>query len=654
MSKNRNCKKNLSEGKGRLLALSLFIQCLFVIAVVRAIHLQVYKAPDLRQRAEEQRLRRVELLPRRGTIYDRNERVLAKNILGASIYVDPALFGDSEIEINNLANALALDREEVKNRLNSGSSRFAWLKRAVSPKEEAAVAALNLKSVGIVKEPRRYYPRGLLAGQLLGFVDSEGKGLGGLEYKYDSVLSGRPQTVIAERDAMGRLLLGEAPDLEGVKGGGIVLSLDETIQSIAEEELARTIERSGAKGGLAVAMDPSTGEILAMAQIPYFNPNALSASTSEDRKIKALVDVYEPGSTMKALFLGVLMDKGLAEPDEKVFCENGSWNVHRRTIHDHHGYGMLSVGEILKFSSNIGVAKLSERISPTALYEGFRKFGLGEKTEIGIAGESKGILPPVSLWSKMTPITIAYGQGVSATALQVTAAFSALANKGVLMKPILVKKVLDENATVVERNDPEALGRAVSEKTAAALVPLLEQVVQGEGGTGSLAAVDGYSTAGKTGTSWKPDLVNGGYMRDKWISSFVGFAPSRSPRITILAAIDEPTKGSRYGGSVAGPAFSKMAARILSYLGVPPDEKVEEKSYAAAKPLRSDKEPAPSGTMPDLSGLTMREALRELDKRGVEVLPTLMGSGIAAMQDPPPGVKLHPWDECRIVFKPVL
>ncbi|GAB4262033.1 MAG: penicillin-binding protein [Deferrisomatales bacterium] len=641
-------------GRGRIALVAVAVLSLFAVAGARAVYLQVIRAPALRQRAEDQRFRQLELLPDRGTIYDRNGRELAQSIPGISVFADPSCLLQAPDDLERLGRALHLEPARVRRALSRGR-RFAWIKRSISPKEEEAVRRLGISGIGLAAEPHRYYPKKSLAGQVIGFVGVDGKGLGGIEYRYDRLLGGTPRRVRAERDARGCLMLPDAPDPSHVRGRSLVLTLDETIQHIVEEELARAVEGSAARGGVAVAVDPGTGEILALAQVPAFNPNALSGSRPEDRKVRAVVDVYEPGSTFKALFLGILLDRGIVRGDDLVFCENGQWSVHGRTIHDHVPHGWLSVADVLKVSSNIGVAKLSEKIAPKALYRGLRGFGVGAATGVELAGESGGILPPPGTWSKITPKTVAYGQGVSATALQVAAAVAAVANGGVRMKPHLVRAVLDEQGREVEQFAPEPAGRALSKRAAATLTRWMERVVHEEGGTGTLAAVPGYRVAGKTGTSWKPDPRGRGYLRHKVVASFAGFVPSRAPRLAMLVAVDEPTRGSRYGGTVAAPAFREMARRILAHLRVPPEGDAQGRAdpVASRRPKRS-REPARAGRMPDLKGLTMREALRKLEKAGAEVDLSLLGSGVAASQDPAPGAPLGDGTTCRVVFRPLL
>jgi cell division protein FtsI (penicillin-binding protein 3) len=414
-------------------------------------------------------------------------------------------------------------------------------------------------------------------------------------------------------------------------------------------------------------MDPSTGAVLALAQSPPFNPNDPATARPENRKNRNITDVYEPGSTFKALFLGLLLDLKKASPGETIYCEQGAWTVAGRTIHDHEREGTLTVPEILKVSSNIGVAKLSQRLGDAEFHEGLRRFGIGQMTGVDLPGESRGLLPAPERWSKVTPMTVSYGQGVSVTALQLTAAVAAIANGGVRMKPYVVEAVLDESGREIERIAPAEAGRAISAAAASTLREWMIGVVHDKKGTGAPAAACGYTVAGKTGTAWKANPITGGYDTHRIWASFVGFAPARAPRIVLLVAVDEPSKGSLYGGTIAGPAFAEICRRVLPYLGVAPDrEPVAEvepepaRSRAAKrapvkeKPSKDDGAPEEmqAGRMPDLLGVTMREALLRLERSGVGVTARLEGSGFAAEQQPPPGTPLVAGSVCRIFFSP--
>ncbi len=587
---------------------------------------------------------------------------LAATIPGSSAYIKSADILKDRPVFEKLCKILGLDRRSVEGKIRRRGDAFTTIKYRLTPMEEAAVEELNSAHAGVAPQPVRYYPKKSLAGPLLGFVSTDGSGIGGLEYKYEELLRGREIWIDAEKDAKSDHLIADAPDAQNARGHSLILTLDQHIQHIAEDELEKGVAKTQAKGGFVVIMRPSTGEILAMAQSPQMNPNDFGAAKPVDRNPRMVTQVFEPGSTLKSIFMAVLLDNRAAKPSESVYCEDGEWRAHGRTIHDHVPHEMLTLAEVLKVSSNIGVAKLSERMNKDTFYEGYLGFGLGQATGVELGGESRGILAPPKRWSKVTPLTIAYGQGVSVTALQLTSAMSTLANNGLRMRPYLVKEVLAASGNVVERTEPEKVGQAVSGETARIVMKWMVDVVHDEDGTGTLADGSGYTIAGKTGTAWKPDLVNGGYNRRKVIASFMGAAPASAPEIAMLVTIDEPSKGSRYGGMVAAPVFREITRRVLTHLNVPPERKVEVASKQGRKKSlkrtgskgRSDIEVADAkaiGKMPNLKGLTIRQALRKLEKTGVSIRLDLVGSGFAVRQEPKAGTVLAQGAGCRLEFE---
>ncbi len=631
------------------------ILSLFAIAAAQSVNLQVYRAEGLQKRAQDQYERKIKILPERGKIYDRNGDELAGSVRGASAFVRTSKILKDKKLFARLCRELSLSKKELASKIRRRPTAVTTIKRRLSPTEEDAARSLGSKWVGIAPQTVRFYPKKDLAANVLGFVGSDGQGLGGLEHSYDVDLRGREMWIDADTDARASRLIDVAPGATASKGHSLVLTLDQSVQHIVEDELDRAVAASEAKGGMAVVMDPATGEVLAMAQSPRFNPNAYGAVSAEVRKNKAVVDVFEPGSTLKSIFMAVALDQGKISAKDSVFCENGSWKVHGHVIHDHVPHATLSMADVLKVSSNIGVAKLSQKLSDSELYNGYRDFGLGNLVGIELNGESRGILHTPSQWSKIDPMTIAYGQGISVTALQLTSALAALGNGGVRMRPYLVRSVLDETGREIERTEPEVLGRAVSEKSAATILRWMERVVHEEGGTAPLAAGSGYTVAGKTGTAWKPE--KGGYNHRKVVSSFMGIAPARDPKLAILIAVDEPTKGSRYGGIVAAPAFREIVRRILNKKGVPPDRAL----VAAKKPPKRVSRTAPrkdagidsvtSGSMPELAGLTMRETLRRLERVGMALRLDLQGSGFAGRQQPKVGTVLTEGMLCTVEFE---
>jgi cell division protein FtsI (penicillin-binding protein 3) len=651
----------------RIVVLAAFLLLLFAAAVGRAVQLQVVDAPNLREYAQDQYERKIKILPARGEILDRNGERLASSIPGSSAFVTGSKVLEDKAAFRRLCKALSLDPRKTEEKIAGRGSNFTTIKRRLTPSEEATVKAIDSPWAGVLPEPMRFYPKKSLAGALLGFTGTDGQGLEGLENRYEDLLGAEPVIIEAERDARAQALMARAPSAATARGKSLRLTLDVWVQHAVEEELEKAVEKYGAKGGIAVAMDPSTGAVMALAQAPPFNPNDPATARPENRKNRAVVDVYEPGSTFKALFMGLLLDLKKTSPGETVYCEQGSWTVAGRTIHDHEREGTLTVPEGLKVSSNIGVAKLSQRLSDAEFYEGLRRYGIGQTTGVDLPGESRGLLPAPERWSKITPMTISYGQGVSVTALQLTAAIAAIANGGMRMKPYVVEAVLDENGREIQRTEPAQMGRAISAAAASTLREWMIGVVHDKKGTGTGASACGYTVAGKTGTAWKVNPLTGGYDTRRIWASFVGFAPAHAPRIALLVAVDEPSKGSLYGGTVAAPAFAEICRRVLPYLGVAPDRdpvaedepkpvRAPVAKKAPAKGKKSEVEGAPepmaAGLMPDLQGVTMREALLRLERTGVGVSARLEGSGFAAEQVPPPGTPLAAGTVCRVFFSP--
>ncbi|MFO7712803.1 peptidoglycan D,D-transpeptidase FtsI family protein, partial [Desulfosarcina sp.] len=429
--------------------------------------------------------------------------------------------------------------------------------------------------IDFIPEYTRFYPNKELAAQLIGFTGLDGNGLEGIEYIYDQVLSGGEQTVIVLKDALGRRFANDRHAGEGdvvplSSGKNIILSIDRTIQYITESALQSSVLEFEAKSGMAVVMNPATGAILALAHTPTFNPNIFSGYPRESWRNRSITDPFEPGSTMKIFTAAAALESGICGPNTIFFCENGAYRVGRNTIHDTHPRGWLSLQQIVKYSSNIGISKVMEMVGSETLYQSLVKFGFGEKTGLGCPGETSGSLAPCERWTAIDSSAIAFGQGISVSAIQLVAAASSLANGGLLMKPYIVEAVTNENGRIIERSKPTVVRRTVKPETAAVVNRIMQTVIT-EGGTGATAALDGYTISGKTGTAQKIDESRT-YTNGKYLSSFLGFAPAAKPAAVILVVIDEP-QNAHYGGTVAAPAFRKIAHETLQYLNVPPEIK---------------------------------------------------------------------------------
>jgi cell division protein FtsI (penicillin-binding protein 3) len=548
----------------RFIAMGFMV--LFTVTALRAYFLQVLKSGELTEIIRSQYMTSVELMPYRGTVYDRNGAELAASLDVESLYARPALVHDPKAAAKLLAPILELPTQAVYRDLASPKP-FVWLQRKVSPEQADKIRALKIDGVGFLKESQRFYPQKELAAQVLGFVGVDSQGLEGIERQYDRIIKGKSRKLFADRDAKGRYVFVEGlqPSDQSRQGNDLVLTLDKNIQYIAEKELQAAVSLAEAKGGTAIVMDPWTGEILASAVCPLFNPNQYAESAPESRRNRAVSDIYEPGSTFKTILIASALEEGIVKPSDMFFCENGSYRVASHIIHDHGSYGWLDVANIIKHSSNIGASKIGRQFDKEQLYQDIRRFGFTAETGISLPAEQSGFMPPLKNCSEHTQSTISFGQSITVTPLQMVTAYCAIANGGMLMQPQIVKRIVDATGSVVKQNTPVMKHRVISEKTSGIMRNMLKQVVL-TGGTGTKAAVEGYGVAGKTGTSQK--IEQGGYSHSKVMASFVGFVPADAPRLAIIVLVDEPQR-MKFGGEIAAPAFSRMANAMLNYLHVP-------------------------------------------------------------------------------------
>ncbi|CAG0981869.1 cell division protein FtsI (penicillin-binding protein 3) [Geobacteraceae bacterium] len=637
-----------------------FFVLLFALTASRAFYLQVIKRDYLLKLADRQHQKIVPLTPARGSIYDANGAALAVSVEMDSCYAEPKSIADLNSAAARLAPVLGMPKGTIFKKLQ-GNRNFVWLQRRLTPDVVKRIHDLDIEGIGFVKETKRYYPNSEVAAHVIGFTGLDPEGLEGVERRYDSTILGGDGYLVTERDALGRNVALKGTVIQnGAMGHNVTLTLDKNLQYIAEKELAKAVEGSGARAGTAIVMDPQTGRVLAMANYPTFNLNAHVSYAPPVWRNRAVADSYEPGSTFKTLLIAAALEEKVIRPGDSINCEGGSYAIGGRTIHDTHKYGRLSIPEILKYSSNIGVAKIGSRLGPSRLYTYLSNFGIGEKSGIDLPGETSGMLRQWSQWYGIDLATISFGQGVTASSIQLAAAFSAIANGGVLMKPYLVERVTDNEGNVVKSFEPQARRRVVSPETAKAVARMMEGVAA-EGGTGINASVEGYRVAGKTGTAQKVDPVTKGYSATKRTASFIGFVPADRPRLTILVMIDEP-KTSSYGGVVAAPAFSAIALQGLCYLKVPPDTVVRSKPKTVgvqAGLVVEEDSPAAEGviveegegnTMPNFRGMSMRQTLKVMEEQGLNV--RLHGSGRAVEQSPLPGHRIRPNDQVWVKFAP--
>ena len=669
-----------------LIVASLMLLC--IVAVLgRLGYLQLFLHSEYLAHAARQQQRTIEITPKRGAIYDRNMDPLAMSIPVDSVFADPIDVGDPQLAARLLSRVLGIPVEILEAKLTSAQN-FVWIARKVPPDKKEAVEALNLKGIYFQKENQRIYPKRELAAHVLGFVDLDEKGLGGIEYELDNQIRGKSEKIVVMADARQRWFDGAEAQRE--RGADVVLTLDEQIQYIAERELAAAIAKTHALAGSVVVMNPNNGEILAVANWPKFNPNAANEASAEARMDRAVTALYEPGSTFKLITLAAAFDQGIIRPEEVFDCENGAVYLAGHRIRDHKPFGLLTVSDILAQSSDVGAIKIALRLGVPKFYDYIRAFGFGQLTGVDLPGESKGLVRRLENWSAISIGSISMGQEVGVTPIQLISAVSAIANGGMLYRPHAVAQLRRDNKVLPAQGSPvpSEPRRVIRPETAATLRRLMEGVILN--GTGPLAHLDGWTAAGKTGSAQKIDPATGRYSHTQLIASFTGFAPINNPAVTILVSLDSPV-GQHEGGQVAAPVFKRIAERVLPYLDVPRDVPLEPKliqvayndrnasnlaalsdftptDFTAQPDLppaessgtiaRSAKKQAPAVTVaadeggdisiPDFSGKTMREVTETCLKLGLD--PFLVGSGLATNQVPAAGTQLRRGAKLTVQF----
>jgi cell division protein FtsI (penicillin-binding protein 3) len=532
----------------------------------RLVALQVVRYGEFTQRAARQQSRSVEVSAKRGVIYDRNGHELAMTINVDSVYAVPSEIPDQAMAANLMAKILNIDPQEMLAKIQS-SRNFVWIARKVDNDISARIKGLSLKGVYFEKESKRYYPKNELASAVLGFVGTDDEGLGGIERSFDERMRGRAGKMLVSVDARQRSL--GRVEKQPEQGESVVLTLDEKIQYIAERELERSMLETKAEAGTVIVQNPKTGEILALASRPTFNPNTFRKFPQQALKNRAVSDIYEPGSTFKILTIAAALEEKLTNPQEVIDCQMGSINIFGHTIHDHKPFGLLSVSQILQNSSDVGAIKLALRLGDNRFDQYIHAFGFGSQTGIELPGETRGLAKPASRWTKASIGAISMGQEVGVSGLQLVSMVSAIANDGVYVPPRIVAGTVTSKTTgqtVVFK--PADSRRVISTMTAAQMKRMLEDTVLF--GTGKKAILDGYTSAGKTGTAQKTDPATGTYHKWKHIASFAGFAPVNTPAVTISVMLDSPV-GAHHGGDVAAPLWNRITQQVLAYLNVPHD-----------------------------------------------------------------------------------
>lgn len=521
-------------------------------------------------KAKIQQIKKEEIIPKRGNIYDRRGRELAISLEKESFFIDPVSLKSDE-SINLLKTYINFNPEKIKS-LSEKNRRFIWLERKVDYDVAEKVKALKIEGIGSVVEGARFYPNGSLASHVIGFVNIDEQGMDGVERQYDKYLRAEKSSKIVSVDARGRKL--SDGSLIDIKGNDVFVTIDEGLQYIVEKYLEEAVKKWQASSGIAIMMDPFTGEILALANRPTYDPNNLRFIKNIDiLRNRALIDLYEPGSTFKIVTATAALEEGIVKPSTKFDCSQGYIEVAGKKIKDVYKHGVLTFEEVIQKSSNVGIIKVAMMLGKEKLYQYIKKFGFGEKTGIDLPGEMAGYVRPTQKWSGTSIGAIPIGQEVAVTAIQVLRAYSAIANGGYLVKPFVVSEIRSPDGNILYKAVIQR-EKIISDKTAKIMRDILKKVTQ-EGGTATQARLDGNKVAGKTGTAQKYDPKTGKYSKEKFVSSFVGFIPADNPRISMIIVIHDP-KGAHYGGVVAAPVFKAISDEAMAYLNIPRDDAKEK------------------------------------------------------------------------------
>src|SRR6266568_1098087 len=667
------------QRRALFIAIGLVIWMLAIGA--RLVQLQVNQHEELASRARSQQVGAIETSPSRGQLLDRQGRELARSIDTESFFADPREILNTDNTARRITAVTGQDRAELAGRLSEAketNKKFVWIVRRLDIQSASKLDQLNLDGIYSRKEPKRYYPNDSLAAHVLGFVGTDEIGLSGVEQYYNEKIRGEAGKVFLERDRDRRAF--ESYEVQSHPGQTVVLTIDQAIQYRTEQALSAAVDRAHAKSGAAIVMDPRTGEILALANAPTFDPNQPAANSAEARANGALQNIYEPGSTFKIVAYSAAIEKGLVKPDDKIDCQMGQITVAGRLIHDGHPYGVLTVAEALAKSSNVGAIKLGLLVGNESMYEYMKRLGFGSRTGIDLAGESPGILRTLSRWQPSSIGSLAIGQEVGVTPLQMATAYSVLANGGTLVKPHLLRELRAPDGTVLFQAKPETRP-ALKPETTEALRGMSEGVTLH--GTAKKAQLDGYTAAGKTGTAQKVDPRTHAYSATKFIGSFVGFAPVKNPAVVIIVVIDEPL-GSYHGGDVAAPVFREIAEQLLPELGVAPDVEfkpgpmqIAQTSKASPAQIKVDflqteqrEASLPkiaarnfngqaseivlavasnrAALMPDMHGQSVRDVARTCAQLGLRL--EARGDGHAVRQIPEPGAEVDAGQIVRVDF----
>jgi cell division protein FtsI (penicillin-binding protein 3) len=621
----------------RLLQIFAVLAAWSVVVVARLVQVQIVRHDDYTNRALRQQERTLDLSPVRGAILDARNRVLAESIAAESIYADPQAIANRRAVAVRLAPILGIAAREIEARLSSDAG-FVWIARQVPLETAAQVRKLGIGGIDFIEEHRRAYPRGSLAASVIGYVGVDGEGLSGVEHSFDSYVRGKPGRVTVLRDARrGMYLVGGEGINRAIDGNDVVLTIDSVVQFITERALGKAVEKYHGAGGAAIVMDARSGDVLAMASYPSFDPNHFADYPPWSWRNRNLQEMYEPGSTFKIVTASAGIEENVVTPSQILDCGNGAIQIADVEIHEHGGmrYGLMTFEDVMVHSSNVGTIRVALALGEKRMYDYVRRFGFGERTNVQLPGEAAGLLRRLNRWSDVSVASIAIGQEIGVTPLQLIRAIGTVANGGIRVDPRVIDRVVDASGKTIYQPQRPQPQRVISERTAAVLNEILKSVVYR--GTGERAALPEHVVAGKTGTAQK--AVRGGYAPDKFIASFGGYVPADRPRLVIAVMVDEP-KGEQYGGVIAAPAFREIAEATLHYLRVPPS--VPQRSIGLDAPLLAafsqQQNPVSRADVPDLRGLDARAAVARATAAGL--LVEAVGSGVVTIQKPAAGEAL--------------
>lgn len=653
--------KTYLKYRSRVIVISSLVIMSWVGLAVRLFDVQIISGQQYRERGFAQSQYREPIPAIRGNIFDRNQKTFTRNIIHYSIAANPALIENPEQLAEKLSRTTGRSREHYLKKLSYNTS-FVYLERNLRKEVFSAGKFDEIQNLIIERHARRFYPQQNIAAQIVGATDVDDRGISGLEGWYDDILQGEPGWILKQKNGHGRLNpKSNFPTKPPTDGLNILTTLDLNYQSILQDELDYALKDLQATSATGIILNPQTGDILAIASVPDFNPNHLSDFPTENQKIRAITDQFEPGSTYKIVATTAALDQHCVSPQQEFNCEYGSYQLKDVRINDHEEYGLLTVSQIIQHSSNVGIIKIAELVGKKQLYRYSRDYGFGSLTNISLYGEEPGTLRRVNQWSDLSLPEMSMGHEVAVTGIQLAMAYAAIANGGYLLRPRIVDRIVDQSGRVVETVQPEVVRKISSLEIMGQVKDMLVKVV--EGGTGNNAQIRGWNVAGKTGTAQK--FIDGKYSNSKFISNFVGFLPADNPQLLCAIIIDEPRYGKHWGSEGAAPVFNRVMCRIINLDDslLPPEHPLEKDPGMIAGNTEAEPTIKPAGMpllqtgdffsaqtkfthVPEVRGMSLRKAILQLKQAHLTV--RVNGSGKVVWQSPAPGVRVPTGSKCEI------